>query len=127
MLQQLDGNIIGPKILGDFIGISPLWVIVSITVMGGLLGVYGMFLGVPTFAVIYAFIKEITEKSLEKKGYPTDTDAYYSDPDYRIITHVPADAAPPQKKHLSLKLRAKEKPSADTAASDTTEDSGKSE
>ena len=125
LLQQLDGNIIGPKILGDFIGISPLWVIVSITVMGGLLGVYGMFLGVPTFAVIYAFIKELTEKSLEKKGYPTDTDAYYADPDYRIITHVPADAAAPQKKHLSLKLRTKAAPTDDTAASDATEDSGK--
>ncbi len=89
LLQQLDGNVIGPKILGDFIGISPLWVIVSITVMGGLLGIFGMFLGVPTFAVIYAFIKEITEKNLDKKGLPTDTDAYYADASYQIITHAP--------------------------------------
>ncbi len=89
LLQQLDGNVIGPKILGDFIGLSPLWVIVSITVMGGLLGIFGMFLGVPTFAVIYAFIKEITEKNLDKKGLPTDTDAYYADTDYLVITHAP--------------------------------------
>lgn len=95
LLQQLDGNVIGPKILGDFIGMSPLWIIVSITVMGGLLGVFGMFLGVPTFAVLYAFIKENTEKKLEKKGLPTETDAYYADPDYQAITHAPvADAAP---------------------------------
>ena len=89
LLQQLDGNVIGPKILGDFIGISPLWVIVSITIMGGLLGIFGMFLGVPTFAVIYAFIKEITEMNLEKKGLPTETDAYYTDASYQVITHAP--------------------------------------
>lgn len=103
LLQQLDGNVIGPKILGDFIGLSPLWVIVSITVMGGLLGVFGMFLGVPTFAVIYAFIKENTEKKLEKKGLPTDTDAYYADPDYQVITHAPVVEAAPHPRAESLR------------------------
>lgn len=93
-LQQLDGNVIGPKILGDFIGLSPLWIIVSITVMGGLFGVFGMFLGVPTFAVIYAIIKEITERNLSKKGLPTETDAYYAEPGYRdIVGGKPRDNA----------------------------------
>ena len=102
LLQQLDGNVIGPKILGDFIGISPLWVIVSITVMGGLLGVFGMFLGVPTFAVIYAIIKEITEKKLEKKGLPVVTDAYYADEDYRSITASSANNKPKKRNPLSF-------------------------
>ncbi|MGM9624524.1 MAG: AI-2E family transporter, partial [Eubacteriales bacterium] len=93
-LQQLDGNVIGPKILGDFIGLSPLWIIVSITVMGGLFGVFGMFLGVPTFAVIYAIIKEITEKNLQKKGLPTETASYYTEPTYRdIVQNKPKDSS----------------------------------
>ncbi|MBP3917833.1 MAG: AI-2E family transporter [Clostridia bacterium] len=88
-LQQLDGNVIGPKILGDFIGLSPLWIVVSITVMGGLFGVFGMFVGVPTFAVIYTIIKEITEMNLEKKGMPSDTDSYYREPEFKEIVHTP--------------------------------------
>ncbi len=87
LLQQLDGNVIGPKILGDFIGLSPLWIIVSITVMGGLFGVFGMFLGVPTFAVLYAVVKELTENRLSKKELATDTDAYYRDNTYLEIVH----------------------------------------
>jgi hypothetical protein len=85
LLQQLDGNVIGPKILGNFIGLSPLWVIVSITITGGLFGVFGMFFGVPLFAVIYAFVKEITEKRLTEKGLPVETGEYYQDQDYRAI------------------------------------------
>lgn len=116
LLQQLDGNVIGPKILGDFIGLSPLWVIVSITVMGGLLGVYGMFLGVPTFAVIYAVIKELTEKSLDKKGLPVETDAYYADADYQIITHASANEPPkPKKRFGNLAKRFKKSAGTDDA------------
>ncbi len=85
LLQQLDGNVIGPKILGNFIGLSPLWVIVSITITGGLFGVFGMFFGVPLFAVIYAFVKELTEKRLTEKGLPVETGEYYQDQDYRAI------------------------------------------
>ena len=110
LLQQLDGNVIGPKILGDFIGLSPLWVIVSITVMGGLLGIFGMFLGVPTFAVIYAFIKEITEKNLDKKGLPTETDAYYADATYQVITHTPPKHPADSHKLIGLKKRFARKP-----------------
>ena len=53
-LQQFDGNILGPKILGDSTGLSAIWVLVSIVVCGGLFGFPGMVLGVPTFAVLYA-------------------------------------------------------------------------
>jgi len=93
-LQQLDGNVIGPKILGDFIGLTPLWIIVSITLMGGLFGVFGMFLGVPTFAVIYIFVKEITEKNLQKKELPIETVSYYGDERYLAIINK-SDAAKP--------------------------------
>ena len=87
VLQQLDGNVIGPKILGDFVGLNPLWIIVSITVMGGFFGVFGMFFGVPTFAVIYAVVKELTEKKLAEIGKPVETQDYYDDPAYEEIVN----------------------------------------
>lgn len=76
LLQQLDGNVIGPSILGDTTGLSSFWVLVSITVFSGLFGFAGMLLGVPVFAVLYILVKEIIEKKLTKKGLPTDTEAY---------------------------------------------------
>lgn len=76
LLQQLDGNVIGPKILGDSTGLSAFWVIVSILVGGGLLGVPGMIIGVPTFALIYYIIKLTINQKLEHKNLPTDTTSY---------------------------------------------------
>ena len=75
-LQQLDGNVIGPKILGDSTGLSAFWVIFAITVFGSLLGVVGMFIGVPLFAVIYSLISEFVTSRLEQKGLPTGTGEY---------------------------------------------------
>ena len=77
-LQQLDGNVIGPKILGNTVGISGFWVLVSITVAAGLFGFAGMLLGVPVFAIIYLLISDAINRSLKKKGDTTRTDAYYS-------------------------------------------------
>ncbi len=85
VLQQLDGNVIGPKILGDFVGLTPLWIIVAITIMGGIFGIWGMFFGVPTFAVIYAVVKELTERKLEANALPRETDEYYQDLTYKEI------------------------------------------
>lgn len=76
VLQQLDGNVIGPAILGDSTGLSPFWVVVSILVGGGLFGFLGMLLGVPTFAVIYFLIKTFSEYYLKKKDLPTDSMIY---------------------------------------------------
>ena len=76
IIQQLDGNIIGPKILGDSIGISPFWILFSLLVAGKLLGLVGMIIGVPLFAIIYSIIKDITESKLRKKGLPTETSEY---------------------------------------------------
>lgn len=67
-LQQFDGNILGPKILGDSTGISSFWVIVAILVGGGFFGVAGMFFGVPVFACCYAAFQSYVEFRLKKKG-----------------------------------------------------------
>lgn len=79
VLQQLDGNVIGPKILGDSTGLSAFWVIFSITVFGSLMGVVGMFIGVPLFAVIYSLGRQFCEWRLAAKGMPTRTADYASD------------------------------------------------
>jgi len=75
-LQQLDGNVIGPYILGDSTGISGFWVLVSITVAGNLFGFAGMLLGVPLFAVAYGLLKEWMTATLKKKEHPTETGEY---------------------------------------------------
>lgn len=67
ILQQVDGNIIGPYILGDAVGLPTLWVMFAIIVSGAMFGIVGMFLGVPVFAVIYALVREWTHNRLEEK------------------------------------------------------------
>lgn len=62
VLQQFDGNYLKPKILGDKVGLSPLWVIFAIVIGGGLFGVWGMFLGVPTVAVLRVMLMQAIEK-----------------------------------------------------------------
>ena len=79
IIQQLDGNIIGPKILGDNCGVSSLCVIIAIAICSTLWGVMGMIIGVPIFAVVIELIKRMLEKRLTAKGEPTDTLAYYAD------------------------------------------------
>ncbi len=68
LIQQLDGNVIAPRIIGDSVGISSLWVIVTISVMGSLFGLIGMVVGVPLFGVIYELLSRIVNSRLEKKG-----------------------------------------------------------
>lgn len=78
-LQQLDGNLIGPLILGDKTGLSSLWVIIAILVGGSFFGVAGMFFGVPVCACLYSLITYLVENRLRKKALPTNTDAYNRD------------------------------------------------
>ena len=78
ILQQFDGNILGPKILGNSTGITGFWVIFSITLFGGLFGVGGMIVGVPLFAVLYAIIKSYVNGALRRKKLPEDTASYIS-------------------------------------------------
>ncbi len=76
ILQQVDGNIIGPKILGSSTGLSSFWVIFSITLFGGIFGILGMIFGVPVFAIIFAFFKSLVESKLTHKQLPADTGKY---------------------------------------------------
>ena len=78
IIQQIDGNIIGPKILGSSTGLSSLGVMVAILVMGEWMGVIGMILGVPIFAVVLAIINELAEHRLRKKNMPVNTAEYYA-------------------------------------------------
>ena len=76
VLQQFDGNILGPKILGDSTGLSSFWVIAAILVGGSFFGVAGMFFGVPVFACIYSLYSTLVKTSLEKKGLSTELEDY---------------------------------------------------
>lgn len=76
IIQQIDGNIIGPKILGDSIGISAFWILFAILVAGKFLGIVGMIIGVPLFAIVYSIIKEEVEYKLKIKELPTETKDY---------------------------------------------------
>lgn len=68
ILQQIDGNILGPKLLADSVGLTGFWVLFSITVFGGLFGFVGILVGVPVFAVIYDAIKRAVRAGLKKNG-----------------------------------------------------------
>ena len=67
MLQQIDGNFIGPKILKQAVGVSSFWVIFSLLIMGGLFGVVGMVIAVPLFALIHAEISRTVNSVITKK------------------------------------------------------------
>ena len=86
ILQQVDGNIIGPKILGDSTGLSSFWVVFAILVFGGLWGFPGMLLGVPIMAVIYYIVSNVVTYSLKKRGIP-ETEIDYVNLD-RIDKHT---------------------------------------
>lgn len=106
VLQQFDGNILGPKILGSSTGLTGFWVISSITLFGGLFGVLGMIIGVPIFAVIYAAIRSLVNTSLQKKNLPHETKKYEN------LDYVDQDGfhqCIPEKKSSKLRRTASEK------------------
>ena len=84
VIQQLDGNVIGPKIVGNAIGISSFWVLLSVLIGGGLFGFPGMALSVPVFAVIYRYVDKLVMASLRRKEKDTTTAYYYSLEQYGI-------------------------------------------
>jgi predicted PurR-regulated permease PerM len=92
-LQQLDGNVIGPKILGDSTGISSFWVVVAILVGGGFFGLMGMFLGVPICACLQELVRFLVNRRLKKRDMPLDARTYVT------RDKEPAESAPaPEKK-----------------------------
>lgn len=104
VIQQFDGNILGPKILGDSTGLSGFWVIFSITIFGGLFGVLGMIVGVPIFAVFYAGVKSLVNRVLHKKSLPTDLAPYMTVG--RIEESMAfTEYVPPVKKKSSAKVK----------------------
>lgn len=76
VLQQLDGNVIGPKILGNTTGLASFWVMFAIIVFGGMFGFIGMVIGVPVFALVYTYLGKYFHKRLRKKDLPDVTEAY---------------------------------------------------
>ena len=84
ILQQIDGNFIGPKILGNSVGISGFWVMFAIILGAGLFGFWGMLLGVPVFVVIYTLLNGAVERKLQRIDLPVETAAY------RDLDHIDA-------------------------------------
>ncbi|MEY8402754.1 AI-2E family transporter [Oscillospiraceae bacterium 44-34] len=76
VLQQFDGNILGPKILGETTGLASFWVLFSILLFGGLFGFAGMVLGVPVFAMIYGLTSRLVGYGLRSRGLPEETEDY---------------------------------------------------
>jgi predicted PurR-regulated permease PerM len=76
VLQQVDGNIIGPKILGNSTGLSAFWVMFAILIGGGMFGFLGILLGVPVFAMIYYIVRRLVNFGVRQRGLPTETQQY---------------------------------------------------
>ena len=96
ILQQIDGNIIGPKILGSSIGITGFWVLFAIVVGAGLFGFGGMLLGVPFFVVIYTFVNSRVEARLKKSDLPEETAAYQDLDHIDPVTRQPVKKGRPE-------------------------------
>ena len=79
ILQQFDGNILGPKILGESTGLASFWVLFAVLVGGGLMGFVGMIISIPVFAVIYAYVSRALNGKLSRKGFSTHTSDYVVD------------------------------------------------
>ena len=121
VLQQFDGNFLGPKILGNKTGLSSFWVIFSITLFGGYWGILGMAIGVPVFAVIYAGIKALVNQQLVKRGFSTNTK------DYMFLSEIKdnhfVELSPPKQKERKgrEKVSNPEEKEADSKESEKTE------
>ena len=102
VIQQLDGNVIGPKILGDSTGLSALGVLVSITIAGGFFGFAGMILGVPAAAVICALVHQKTDARLRAKKAETELEYYMTDPPERDFEKEPIFIEKPQSEQTDI-------------------------
>ena len=135
VIQQVDGNIIVPKVLGETTGLSSLWVLFSITVMGGLWGLFGMFISVPIFAILYMLLKVLVEKRLQARELPVETEDYFSEaeirsfPDHEENQHTfaarikreTADITPPSFKDKIKEMWDRKKKSAPESENSDTE------
>ena len=112
ILQQIDGNILGPKILGNSTGLSSFWVMFAILIFGGLFGFVGMAIGVPLFAVIYSIVSECINHLLHNRGLSEDTNDYRGDKRLdagtRQFVHVSSNVPPVSARERSAAAKAKE-------------------
>ena len=106
LLQQFDGNFLGPKILGNIVGINGFWIMFSIIVGSGLYGFMGMLLAVPVFVLIYTLISHLVNRKLRRSGLPTENDTYkdmsYIDPS----TGMPIERDPEKERADKKEFRA---------------------
>jgi len=126
LLQQFDGNYLGPKILGNSVGIGGFWVLFSIVVGSGLFGFAGMLLGVPVFVVLYTFFKGLVNRKLERSGLPVKTEIYknvdHIDPQSREIVEIGARARRNSRQERKEARSGKKRGAAQSAAPDKTND-----
>lgn len=111
VVQQIDGNIINPRIVGKTTSINSMWVILAITVIGGWLGIIGMVIAIPLFSVIYMLVSRFATNRLKKRGLPTDHEAYAG-----VFSNAPQDDLSPQR------AAAAEKPTSEDDEKDRKED-----
>ena len=120
ILQQIDGNIIGPRILGNSTGITGFWVMFSIILGGGLFGFWGLLLGVPVFVVIYSLVTSLIVKKLKRNDLPWELEDYkeldYIDPaTLQVVKKASVRREElAREKELKLKESSREKPSQET-------------
>ncbi len=103
VIQQIDGNIINPRIVGKTTSINSMWVIIAITVVGGWLGIVGMVIAIPLFSVFYMLVRRLINSLLQKKGLTTETAAYASS--FSVSQFRAAEGAPPKNKRKSPKKK----------------------
>lgn len=113
VLQNVDGNIIAPWILGDSTGLPAVWILIAILIGGGLFGILGMFLGVPVCAVVYMLVKDYVESRLKKRALSPHTNSYvgnvdYITPDYKY-EEVPQPLEPESEEPPQGKTKIREK------------------
>ena len=120
ILQQIDGNIIGPRILGNSTGITGFWVMFSIILGGGLFGFWGLLLGVPVFVVIYSLVTSLIVKKLKRNDLPWELEDYkeldYIDPaTLQVVKKASVRREElAREKELKLKESSREKPAQET-------------
>ena len=121
VLQQIDGNIIGPKILGDSTGLSSFWVVVAIVVGGGLFGFAGMLFGVPTMALVYYLIGRFSKYMLRKRELPEETADYVNLEKVDVTNHTIVEHTQEYEEQTHVKVFSKKKKKTSHEAEDTEE------
>ena len=109
-MEQIDGNIIIPRVIGSILGLRAVWIMIAVALFGGLFGIWGMFLSAPLFSVMYVIIRDFADERLKKKGKTTATREY---------EEAFASTAPPRRRSLRARWVANHpKPAKDAEEND---------